>query len=320
MWESVGNYGHSALHRLALERRARGASAAEPADGGAEDGRPERFELPAALFAEGLACLPGDRLLQLTWREGVVLEFETRPRLAHARTRALGSEFRGAAAAGAGAPRRPREMWGAAFFPAPAAPSGEVAVSNGSSVLAFLDARTLAVRRTVRVHDRRLGVWVEGLNELEVVEGEVWANVYPMYQRRASRCVARVEPRTGEVLGWLDLSGLAEAQPEAVRLYPDHYVLNGIAYNASRDGAVEPAAGGRHRHRELYVTGKHWDRIYQIQLGTDARTDDEAVAHVRRACNLYLGATYPAGGATGGQSQANPAGGGRRGGKRALGQ
>jgi glutaminyl-peptide cyclotransferase len=94
---------------------------------------------------------------------------------------------------------------------------------------------------------RRLTVTAEGkpvanLNELEWVKGEILANIW-MTNR-----IARINPMTGNVIGWIDLSGLPET---LVTLNPDA-VPNGIAYDA--------------QHDRLFITGKYWPHLYEIRL------------------------------------------------------
>ena len=189
-------------------------------------------------------------------------------------------------------------MWGVAFLPSAGADGGGVLVaSNGSSLLLHLHARSLRLLRAVRVVDAALGLAIEGLNELEVVEGEVWANVYPMWQRTHSACVARIWPDDGRVLGWVDLTALARTERAAVT---DAYnnVLNGIAYNHTAPEPPPRAAGGAdgggaRRHRPLLVTGKNWGAAYRIQLAphaaAQAGSTAAGAAHVRRVCGLYAG-------------------------------
>ena len=86
------------------------------------------------------------------------------------------------------------------------------------------------------------GVPTKRINELECVDGEVYANVW--YEDR----IARISPTSGQVLGWIDLSGLF---PAARRPHHDA-VLNGIAYDAAR--------------RRLFVTGKNWPQLFEIRL------------------------------------------------------
>jgi glutamine cyclotransferase len=90
------------------------------------------------------------------------------------------------------------------------------------------------------------GAPVKNLNELEVVKGEIFANIWQ------TDYLARVSPATGNVTGWVDLSGLLSA---AERASTD--VLNGIAYDAAHD--------------RLFVTGKLWPKLFEITLARKSR-------------------------------------------------
>jgi glutaminyl-peptide cyclotransferase len=114
-------------------------------------------------------------------------------------------------------------------------------MSDGSSVLRFLDPETLETVGRVRV--KAAGGDVLFLNELEYVAGEIWANVW-----LTSR-ICRIDPSNGEVLGWIDLSELAAEEPQK---NPGADVLNGIAY--------DPDTG------RIVVTGKLWSSVYEIVL------------------------------------------------------
>jgi glutamine cyclotransferase len=113
-------------------------------------------------------------------------------------------------------------------------------MSDGTGILKFLDPSTFKVKRRIEVKDR--GSPLSFLNELEYIQGEIWANIWQRDQ------IARISPRTGRVTGWIDLKGLRELA--GVRT-PDA-VLNGIAYDP---------AGGR-----IFVTGKNWSRLFEIRL------------------------------------------------------
>jgi glutamine cyclotransferase len=115
----------------------------------------------------------------------------------------------------------------------------QLIMSDGSATLRFLDPDTLDVRRTIRVTDGERPV--EMLNELEYVNGEVFANVWQ------TDWIARIDPVSGLVTGWVDLSGLLTVEERAAA-----DVLNGIAYDR---------AGQR-----LFVTGKLWPRLFEIVL------------------------------------------------------
>ncbi|MFZ0318278.1 MAG: glutaminyl-peptide cyclotransferase [Candidatus Sulfotelmatobacter sp.] len=118
--------------------------------------------------------------------------------------------------------------------------SHEIFMSDGTPEIRVLDPDTLAQKRRFTVHDGTTRV--KELNELEFVDGELFANVWQTDR------IARISPRNGEVLGWIDLKGLLSP---LYRLQPGA-VLNGIAYDAER--------------KRLFVTGKLWPNIFEIQL------------------------------------------------------
>ena len=112
-------------------------------------------------------------------------------------------------------------------------------MSDGTATLRFLDPATFKTLREITVHDGDEPV--TKLNELEFIEGEIWSNVW--YDDR----VARISPADGRVIGWIDL---AEIYPHSARGSDD--VLNGIAYDAAK--------------RKIYVTGKDWPQLYEIDV------------------------------------------------------
>ena len=173
----------------------------------------QRVPLGQQYFAEGLAAV-GDSLYQLTWKEGVAFIWDP------ATLRQIDTiSYSG-------------EGWGLT------SDGRRLIVSDGSSYLTFVDPISFEVDTTLRVTDG--GRPVDQLNELEWVKGEVWANVWHTQR------IARIDPGTGRVKGWLDLSPLIPtlSDPEAV--------LNGIAYDAEAD--------------RLLVTGKLWPRLYEIRI------------------------------------------------------
>jgi len=113
-------------------------------------------------------------------------------------------------------------------------------LSDGTSMLRFLDPATFTEVRHITVKDH--GKPITDLNELEYIQGEVYANVWHTDR------IARISPRTGKVLRWIDLKGLL---PESERSSPEA-VLNGIAW--------DPAG-----HR-LFVTGKLWPKLFEIEV------------------------------------------------------
>jgi glutaminyl-peptide cyclotransferase len=166
-------------------------------------------------FAEGLAEWKG-QLVQLTWQSNVAFVYD---RATFVRRRTFNYSGEG---------------WGLA------GDAGGFVLSDGSAQLRFLDPETFREVRRVTVTDGTTPI--SQLNELEVVNGEVWANVWHTNR------IARISPRTGKVVGWIDLAGLMAG---SFRLDAEA-VLNGIAYDAAS--------------RRLFVTGKLWPRLFEIQV------------------------------------------------------
>ena len=115
----------------------------------------------------------------------------------------------------------------------------QLIMSDGSATLRFRDPQTFAVTREIEVRDN--GVPLAMLNELEYIDGEIWSNIW--YDDR----IARISPADGTVLGFIDLSTL---YPKSVR--GSEAVLNGIAYDA--------------KAKRLFVTGKNWPQLYEIEV------------------------------------------------------
>ena len=115
----------------------------------------------------------------------------------------------------------------------------EIFMSDGTDEIRVWDPKTLTEKRRIKVRDGT--VPVKDLNEMEWVEGEILANVWQTDR------IARISPLTGKVTGWIDLSGLLTP---AQRAAAD--VLNGIAYDA--------------KGKRLFVTGKLWPTLFEIQL------------------------------------------------------
>jgi glutaminyl-peptide cyclotransferase len=109
-------------------------------------------------------------------------------------------------------------------------------MSDGSSNLSFLNPETYQKTGQIQVHDGNVSI--ADLNELEYINGEVYANIFTQAK------IAMINPASGVVTAWIDLTGLVNVNPDGV--------LNGIAYDA---------AGGR-----LFVTGKNWSHLYEISL------------------------------------------------------
>lgn len=166
-------------------------------------------------FGEGIA-LWGDQLIQLTWRSNVGFVYDRE-------TFALLHEFSYAT-----------EGWGITHD------GQRLIASDGTSTLYFWDPATFKEIGRIEVKDGDQPV--VRLNELEYVNGEIFANVWQTDR------IARIDPTTGRVLGWIDLTGLLSAQERT----GTEDVLNGIAYDAQGE--------------RLFVTGKLWPKVFEIEL------------------------------------------------------
>lgn len=181
-----------------------------------ETGKVEKsMSLAGDYFGEGITLL-GEQIFQLTWKEGVCFLYDKQM------------------LAPTGTLRYAGDGWGLTND------GQHLYLSDGSSSIHVLDPKTLKPIRRIRVKQgRRL---VDQLNELEFVEGEIYANIWH------SDHIARIDPASGEVLGWIDCS---QVYPAARRLDREH-VLNGIAYDSVS--------------KRLFVTGKNWPQLFEIQV------------------------------------------------------
>jgi glutamine cyclotransferase len=126
----------------------------------------------------------------------------------------------------------------------------ELITSDGTDTLRFRDPKTFKETRHIVVKDD--GQAVEELNELEFIHGEIYANVWH------SDRIARISPKDGHVIAWIDLTGLLPADQK----FDDESVLNGIAYDA--------------QHDRIFATGKQWPTIFEIEEGSDQPHDNRA--------------------------------------------
>jgi glutamine cyclotransferase len=175
----------------------------------------QETQLPDELFGEGVTRL-GDSLYQLTWRAGLLLEYNAAS-LTLVRRQAIATQG-----------------WGITHN------GSELIYSDGSHQLYFLDPDTLSRQRTLEVTLN--GRPLPRLNELEWIEGEIWANVWQANQ------LVRIDPDSGMVLAIVDLRGLLNPTERQ----PDTDVLNGIAWDSAK--------------RALWVTGKRWPWLFHIEL------------------------------------------------------
>jgi glutamine cyclotransferase len=175
----------------------------------------QRLDLPPQYFGEGIVDW-GSEIYEWTWQSHVCFvydRFSLRP------LRQL--TYTG-------------EGWGMTRT------DKEIITSDGTATLRFRNPRTFEETRHIVVRDGSKPV--PQLNELEYIKGEIYANIWH------SDRIARISPRDGHVLGWIDLTGIL---PEDQKIDAES-VLNGIAYDAQQD--------------RLFVTGKQWPAIFEIRI------------------------------------------------------
>lgn len=175
----------------------------------------ESLDLPSEFFGEGITIFR-DKIIQLTWRSHIGFVYSKK-------TFKLIHKF-----------SYPTEGWGITND------GKRIIMSDGTEYLHFLDPETFKILGRLRVYDNELPV--TKLNELEYIDGQVFANVW-----QTSR-IAIIHPDTGQVTGWIELEGLLELAGGDRRIKTP----NGIAHDAMRD--------------RLFVTGKLWPKIYEIKL------------------------------------------------------
>lgn len=175
----------------------------------------QKVDVQSPYFAEGMTLLNG-KIYQLTWQHqlGFIYDAWTFEKIGE-------FHYQG-------------EGWGLAND------GHSLILSDGSNRIRFLDPENFEVRRTIAVVAGK--AQVNELNELEYVHGEIYANIW-----HADR-IARIDPQTGSVAGWIDLTGILAAG----QVTDEEAVLNGIAYDET---------SGR-----LFVTGKLWPKLFEIRV------------------------------------------------------
>lgn len=176
----------------------------------------QKIALPDKYFGEGLVEWQ-KTLVQLTWTTGVAFVYDRQSFKTLQQHSYTG------------------EGWGLTRT------DTHLVMSDGTPTIRLLDPKTFAVTKRIQVHDENGPV--SALNELEMVKGVLFANVW------STDRIAMIDLATGRITGWLNLAGLL---PAAERSRVD--VLNGIAYDAAGD--------------RLFVTGKWWPHVYQIEIVT----------------------------------------------------
>jgi len=174
-----------------------------------------QHNLESSLFGEGITLL-NDQIFQVTWENKVGFVYEK-------------STFK--------LIRKiyyPTQGWGLTTV------DGKIVLSDGTNILYFHEPEMFTAVSRLEVYDNKGRV--DSLNELEYINGEIWANIW------MKDLIARIDPASGKVLGYIDLKGLL---PESDR-YADTDVLNGIAYDSEG--------------KRIFVTGKKWSKLFEIRI------------------------------------------------------
>lgn len=179
----------------------------------------QQRDVPAPHFGEGITVWKND-LIELTWQTQVAFVYDRK-------TFEPKKQF-----------KYPGEGWGLTHD------GTHLIMSDGTSDLRVLDPVTFVEKRRIKV--TAAGAPLRELNEVEVVKGEIFANIW------MTDYIARIAPDSGKVVGYIDLRGLLSA---AERARTD--VLNGIAYDEKSD--------------RLFVTGKWWPKLFEIKVIAKAR-------------------------------------------------
>ena len=218
LYESTGQEGKSSLRKVELETGKVVKS----------------WNNPPEDFGEGIAMI-GDTIYQLTYKQGLARSLD-------AKTFKVLKEF-----------QYQGDGWGMTTD------GSALYMTQGTHVIKVLDPATFKVAQTIPVM-REDGKPLMQINELEWIKGEIWANVWhsetpdilgkPNY-------IARIEPATGKLLGWINLAGISpDDQPQTNDPYDpkSENTLNGIAYDRTKD--------------RIFVTGKNWKNLYEIKIKT----------------------------------------------------
>ena len=182
----------------------------------------QKVGLAQSSFGEGTTVL-NDKIYQLTWQEGQGFIYDA------ATFKALG-DFGYAG-----------EGWGLTND------GKNPIMSDGTHIIRIVEPDTFKTIRTLVVNNEE-GRPLMKINELEYIKGEIWANVWHSEEIGKPNHIARIDPNSGKLLGWVDLGGIS---PEDVARDPEN-TLNGIAYDAEHD--------------RIFVTGKNWKKLFEIKV------------------------------------------------------
>jgi glutamine cyclotransferase len=174
-----------------------------------------QLNLEPPFFGEGIAIL-GDRIFQLTWESkvGFVYDKSTMKQINKIYYQTEG--------------------WGLTTI------GNKLIMSDGTNCLYFMDPDQFSIISRIEVYDNEKKV--DKLNELEYINGEIWANIWQ------TDLIARIDPSSGKVIAYIDMKGIL-SDPETDT---NVNVLNGIAYD--KDG------------KRIFVTGKNWPKLFEIRI------------------------------------------------------
>ena len=174
-----------------------------------------QLDLDSRFFGEGIAIID-TRIYQLTWESKVGFVYDLS-------TFKLKNKI-----------YYQTEGWGLTTM------GDKLVMSDGSNVLYFMDPESFTVVSTLEVYDNKAKVM--HLNELEYINGEIWANIW------MTDLIARIDPSSGKVIAYIDLKGILNDSATDTKVN----VLNGIAWDQ---------AGKR-----IFVTGKNWPSLFEIRI------------------------------------------------------
>jgi glutamine cyclotransferase len=175
----------------------------------------QRHDLSDEVFGEGMTIL-NDKIYQISWKNGLAFEYDLSFKQLE--------EFRYSG-----------EGWGLTND------GKNLIMSDGTHVLRVINPENFETIKTITVF-RENGQPLMQINELEWVKGEIWANIWQ------DSSVARIDPETGKVKGWIDFSKLVSEEMRSA----NEDVLNGIAYDEKTD--------------RIFITGKLWKKLFEIKL------------------------------------------------------
>lgn len=184
----------------------------------------QKHDLPDEVFAEGIAIM-GDKIYQLSWRDRMAWVYNL-------------ADFRLLREV-----RYSDDGWGLTHD------GTNLFATNGTHVIKVLNPETFETIRTIVVKDES-GRPLMKLNELEMVKGEIWANIWHSEEIGKPNHIVRIDPATGALKGWIDLSGISPDDQSGED--KSENTLNGIAYDEAGD--------------RIFVTGKNWKNLYEIKL------------------------------------------------------